>query len=103
MARAIATQADLVFMDEPFNALDFCARDEAQALTLELCNRLGIAIVFVTHDINEAVRMATRLFVLSESPTRIVKEFNVGLSLTGAERQKYKEQICDVLRKEIRL
>ncbi len=64
VARALATGADLLLMDEPFGALDAITRDELQSMLLELQQRLRKTLVFVTHDIFEAVRLADRIVVL---------------------------------------
>jgi len=64
VARALATGADLLLMDEPFGALDAITRDELQAMLLELQQRLNKTIVFVTHDLFEAIRLADRIVVL---------------------------------------
>jgi len=64
VARALATGADLLLMDEPFGALDAITRDELQSMLLDLHQRLHKTIVFVTHDIFEAVRLADRIVVM---------------------------------------
>jgi len=66
VARALATGADLLLMDEPFGALDAITRDELQSMLLELHQRLHKTIVFVTHDIFEALRLADRIVVLHQ-------------------------------------
>jgi osmoprotectant transport system ATP-binding protein len=64
VARALASGADLLLMDEPFGALDAITRDELQSMLLSLHQRLHKTIVFVTHDIFEAVRLADRIVVM---------------------------------------
>ena len=64
VARALATGADLLLMDEPFGALDAITRDELQQMLLSLQQELGTTLVFVTHDLFEAVRLADRIVVL---------------------------------------
>jgi len=64
VARALATGASLLLMDEPFGALDAITRDELQSMLLDLHQRLHKTIVFVTHDIFEAVRLADRIVVM---------------------------------------
>jgi osmoprotectant transport system ATP-binding protein len=64
VARALATGADLMLMDEPFGALDAITRDELQGMLLKLQQTLGKTLVFVTHDLFEAVRLADRVVVL---------------------------------------
>ena len=93
LARAIATEAKLICMDEPFNSLDFCARADAQKKTLELCDHLGIAVVFVTHDIDEALHMATKLYILSSSPTTILEELTINKEASEIEQLYCKGKI----------
>lgn len=66
VARALATGADLLLMDEPFAALDAITRDQLQQELLSLKETLNKTIVFVTHDLFEAVRLADRIAVLHE-------------------------------------
>lgn len=71
LARALATGADILLMDEPFSALDPLIRREMQDLLGELEQDLGKTIVFVTHDLAEAIRLGTRIAILREG--RIVQ------------------------------
>lgn len=64
--RAIIAQPKLLLMDEPFSALDPISRKQLQELTKNLHQELGISIVFVTHDIEEAVHLADRIAVFKE-------------------------------------
>ncbi len=66
VARALATEADLLLMDEPFGALDSITRDQLQQELLKLKQQLGKTIVFVTHDIFEALTLADRIAVLHQ-------------------------------------
>ncbi len=66
LARALATDAEILLMDEPFSALDPPTRREMQDQLLELRARLDRTVVFVTHDMNEAVKLGDRIAVLSE-------------------------------------
>ncbi len=64
--RAIAAEPDLILMDEPFSALDPISRTALQDLILDIHAELGTTIVFVTHDMNEALKLGTRIAVVSE-------------------------------------
>lgn len=66
VARALATNPKYILMDEPFAALDAITRDALQQEILDLTKRLNKTIIFVTHDINEAFRLADRIAVLHE-------------------------------------
>lgn len=74
IARALAVSPDLVLMDEPFSALDVGLRQELQALVRREVERAGTAVLFVTHDLAEAVRLADRIVVLSSRPSRVAAE-----------------------------
>ena len=90
LARALASalhgtrdtdSASLLLMDEPFSALDAITRDVLQAELLRVWRATGAAVVFVTHDVREAVRLAQRVVLLSSKPGRVVQEWQVdGLS-----------------------
>lgn len=66
VARALAADPDVLLMDEPFGALDAVTREELQDELLELVRRLSKTVLFVTHDLFEAVRLADRIAVLHE-------------------------------------
>jgi NitT/TauT family transport system ATP-binding protein len=71
IARALAFDADILLMDEPFGALDEIVRDHLNEQLLELWARTGNTIGFVTHSIPEAVYLSTRIVVMSPRPGRI--------------------------------
>ncbi|TBW40310.1 ATP-binding cassette domain-containing protein [Siculibacillus lacustris] len=72
VARAFVIEPDLVLLDEPFAALDLALRRDLQAITRGLVTETGVAALFVTHDLPEAVRLADRLMVLDGRPARVV-------------------------------
>jgi NitT/TauT family transport system ATP-binding protein len=71
IARALAFDADILLMDEPFGALDEIVRDRLNEEVLKLWNRTGKTIAFVTHSIPEAVYLSTKIVVMSPRPGRI--------------------------------
>lgn len=79
IARALAYEAPIMLMDEPFGSLDAQTRFELEDLVLKLRNDLGITIVVVTHDIDEAVYLGDRVVVLGGRPSRIVDDVVVPL------------------------
>jgi NitT/TauT family transport system ATP-binding protein len=68
IARALATEPDVLLMDEPFAALDALTRDRMQEELLRLCEATRFAVVFVTHSIPEAIRIGTRILLLTPHP-----------------------------------
>ena len=65
IARALAVEPDIIFMDEPFGALDAITRMKLQDDILDICKRKKKTIIFVTHDIEEAVYLADRIVVMT--------------------------------------
>jgi NitT/TauT family transport system ATP-binding protein len=79
IARALAYEPDVLLMDEPFAAVDAQTRAELEDLVRRLWRERQITILFVTHDIDEAVYLGERVLVLSASPTVVQEQFKVGL------------------------
>ncbi|NKQ53845.1 ABC transporter ATP-binding protein [Amycolatopsis sp. K13G38] len=73
-----ASRPSLLLMDEPFSALDAITRDVLQAELIRVWRSTGAAVVFVTHDVREAVRLGERVVLLSSRPGRVVQEWQVG-------------------------
>lgn len=72
IGRALAIEPKLLLLDEPFSALDFRRRADLHRLLLSLLAEQGVAALFVTHDMAEAVRICHELVVLSAAPARVV-------------------------------
>ncbi|GAA0605331.1 ABC transporter ATP-binding protein [Kribbella sandramycini] len=110
LARALASTTDntgsgagkpsLLLMDEPFSALDAITRDVLQGELLRIWQATGTAILFVTHDVREAVRLGRRVVLLSSRPGRVVREWEVA-GLAGAAEAAAVEEINAELRKVI--
>ncbi|MGH3987521.1 MAG: ATP-binding cassette domain-containing protein, partial [Pseudonocardiaceae bacterium] len=80
LARALAQDSQLLLMDEPFAALDAITRDALHEELARLWSEQGLSIVFVTHNVREAVRLGQRVLLMSSRPGRIVREWQVELS-----------------------
>ena len=79
IARAVAFSPEILLLDEPFASVDALTRAELEDLTLDLRDKLGITMLLVTHDIDEAVYLSDRVFVLSPPPSVVVREFAIPL------------------------
>ncbi|WP_030315053.1 ABC transporter ATP-binding protein [Streptomyces sp. NRRL B-3229] len=79
IARALAYEPEVLLMDEPFAAVDAQTRADLEDLVRQLWRERGITILFVTHDIDEAVYLGERVIVLSASPTVVREQLKVDL------------------------
>ena len=80
IARALAVEPDLLLVDEPFGALDAITRDLLQDELLRVWRETGASVIFVTHDLNEAVYLADRVILLGGKPARITREIAVDVA-----------------------
>jgi NitT/TauT family transport system ATP-binding protein len=106
VARALAQDARVLLMDEPFGALDAITRDLLHDELEKLWIEEGLTIIFVTHNVREAVRLGERVHVLSSRPARVVASYDVGLKrprhLDEPDVAALAGQITDRLREEVR-
>jgi len=79
IARAIAYQPRVLLMDEPFAAVDAQTRADLEDLIRSVWQRLGVTLVFVTHDIDESVYLSQRVIMLSSSPTTVAEDLAIDL------------------------
>ena len=105
LARALAQDADVLLMDEPFGALDAMTRDLLHEVLEGIWRRRHLSIVFVTHEVREAVRLGDRVVVLSSRPGRVLEEFAVAIPrprrIDSAPVAELASQITDRLREEM--
>lgn len=80
LARTLVAEPDTVLMDEPFGNVDAQIRIQLHQQLMQLCSAQGCTVVFVTHDLEEAVSLCDRVVVLSPQPGRIAAEVNVELA-----------------------
>ncbi|MBK8623615.1 MAG: ABC transporter ATP-binding protein [Saprospiraceae bacterium] len=81
IARSVLANPEILLMDEPFGALDVKTRIAMQELLAELWNRFHSTIIFVTHDISEAVYLGDDIYIMKYAPSRIVSHIPVQLPL----------------------
>jgi NitT/TauT family transport system ATP-binding protein len=106
LARSLAQEADVLLMDEPFGALDAMTRDVLHDELERVWRETGLTVIFVTHNVREAVRLGDRVILLSSRPGRIVEEYPIRIdrprrldSSTVAEQAR---TITDRLKDEVR-
>jgi NitT/TauT family transport system ATP-binding protein len=106
LARALAQEAQVLLMDEPFGALDAITRDVLHDEVERVWTDTGITILFVTHNVREAVRLGDRVLVLSSRPGRVVDEFPVDIArprrIESPEVAALAGEVTERLRKEVR-
>jgi glycine betaine/proline transport system ATP-binding protein len=86
LARALATDADVLLMDEPFSALDPLIRRDMQDLLLKLQDELHKTIVFITHDLNEAMRIGDRILLMKDGA---VVQLGTGAEILSSPADEY--------------
>ena len=77
LARALAQDADILLMDEPFGALDAMTRDILHDELERIWREQNLTVLFVTHNVREAVRLGDRVILLSSRPGRVIEDFEV--------------------------
>ena len=106
LARALAQGAEVLLMDEPFGALDAITREILHGEVERQWAEHDLTIVFVTHDVREAVRLGDRVVLLSSRPGRVVAEFDIALerprTLDAADVNELAVAITAELHKEVR-
>ncbi|MDD8049097.1 MAG: ABC transporter ATP-binding protein [Thomasclavelia sp.] len=104
LARVLINEPKMILMDEPFGALDALTRVNMQALIRDIWNKNNNTIFLITHDVDEALALATRVIVMSSRPGRIVKEFNTDFTydIVGANQESamYSDEYVNI-REEI--
>jgi NitT/TauT family transport system ATP-binding protein len=101
IARALARRPDILLMDEPFSALDAMMRVELQDLLLQLWQDFGLTILFVTHDLDEALYLAQRVIMLSASPGQVAEVVDVPLTYPRRQIETRREPVYLKLREQL--
>ena len=93
IARALAVDPEILFMDEPFGALDAITRMKLQDDILNICHSTQKTIVFVTHDIEEAIFLADRVVIMDTNPGQIKAVVKISL---GKDRDRTSEDFLRI-------
>ena len=108
IARALANEPDILLMDEPFGALDAQTKEILQEFMLQLWRQTQKTILMVTHDVEEAVFLSQRIYVLSSRPGELKAEVNLefsqerDLTIKGTEAfQRKRQEVLHLIRDEI--
>nr|WSW43002.1 ABC transporter ATP-binding protein [Streptomyces sp. NBC_01001] len=106
LARALAQDSRLLLMDEPFAALDAITRDVLHGELTRIWAETDVSVLFVTHNVREAVRLAQRVVLLSSRPGRVAREWTVDIPqprrIEDADVAELSVEITEHLRGEIR-
>ncbi|MCI0500274.1 MAG: ATP-binding cassette domain-containing protein [Epsilonproteobacteria bacterium] len=79
-ARALITKPKLLFLDEPFSALDIGLKRELQDFVLDSTKEFGTSVLFITHDLMEAIRLSDKILLLKSDPGEILKTYDIATS-----------------------
>lgn len=112
LARVLANYPQVILMDEPFGALDALTRNNMQRLVRKIWKENNSTIFFITHDVDEALALATRIVVMSKRPGKILKEFDIDFTHTLFDKadkkieqeDKYfriKDEILDLINSQL--
>jgi NitT/TauT family transport system ATP-binding protein len=105
LARAFAQDAEILLMDEPFGALDAMTRDALHTELEDLVRARGLTVLFVTHNVREAARLADRIVVMSPRPGRVTASYDVAIDrprrIESPEVGALAATITDELREEV--
>ncbi|MEG0178257.1 MAG: ABC transporter ATP-binding protein [Oscillospiraceae bacterium] len=102
IARAFVTQPDLLLMDEPYGQLDIQLRYKLEDELIDLWKRTGTTVIFITHNIEEAVYMGQRILVLTNKPTTIKREIDNVLprprDIASPDFVKLRNEVTDLIK-----
>jgi NitT/TauT family transport system ATP-binding protein len=106
IARSLASEPKILLMDEPFGALDVHTKEAMHEFMLDLWQRTQITVFMITHDVEEAVFLSSRIFALTTHPGTIHKEFAIDLPHRHRDIKRhpkfhdYRDELMDLLRQQ---
>jgi NitT/TauT family transport system ATP-binding protein len=92
IARALVMEPKIILMDEPFAALDEITREDMNRWLMEVFDKSNTTIVFVTHNIREAIMLSDRVVVMAPRPGRLVAEFEIDLPRPRTQEIMFSEE-----------
>jgi ABC-type nitrate/sulfonate/bicarbonate transport system ATPase subunit len=102
--RTFLTSGDVMLLDEPFGALDSITRGRRQQWLIEVKRKVGVTILLITHDVEEAILLSDRVYLLSDKPSRVRREIDIDFfrnekteRLLSPEFMEYKKLILENL------
>ncbi|PHI21185.1 nitrate/sulfonate/bicarbonate ABC transporter ATP-binding protein [Lewinellaceae bacterium SD302] len=98
IARSLIANPDILLMDEPFGALDIDTRLQMQDLLTEIWHRIHPTVIFVTHDISEAVYLADDIYMMKPAPSKFVEHVKVDLPLQRDRSTKRTDRYVELVR-----
>lgn len=98
IARSLIASPDILLMDEPFGALDIDTRLQMQDLLTEIWHRIHPTIIFVTHDIPEAVYLADEIYMMKPAPSQFVEHVKIDLPLVRDRNTKRTDRYVELVR-----
>ncbi|WP_324171783.1 ATP-binding cassette domain-containing protein [Sulfurimonas sp.] len=99
-ARALVVKPSLLFLDEPFSALDIGLKKELQAILIDMISKKEISILFITHDLMEAIRLSDEILLLKADPGHIIKKFSYELSQNERDDKYVYNESAKILQDE---
>lgn len=100
LARALASDPEVLLLDEPFAALDAITRELMQGELLELCEKVGKTVIMVTHQIDEAVLLSDRVIVLSARPAHVLADIRIDIprprAATIKDTDQFRSLVADI-------
>ncbi|AFY74853.1 ABC-type nitrate/sulfonate/bicarbonate transport system, ATPase component [Synechococcus sp. PCC 7502] len=103
IARALANEPAVLLMDEPFGALDAQTKEQMQQFLLELWKQTHVTVLMITHDVEEAIYLSQRIYVMSASPGQIKAEVNIPLPENRELDIKLSTDFVEIKRRVINL
>jgi NitT/TauT family transport system ATP-binding protein len=102
--RAMVHMPEILLMDEPFGALDELMREQLNMELLDIWDRLGITIIFITHNVEEAILLSNRIYVMGTQPGRLIASVDIDLPrpralsmITEARFAAYEQQLTSLI------